>query len=258
MNDKKERIDLQAGHAGYLDNQPEPPEAHEALIPWLRAKCTTIPALLAAVDRLIDRYLTPPRNWADESLRSRLRRKSDTITWTRGDEGEQIRDTDCGWQRIYRVIYNHTWALRRPDMKELPRLEDDAYRGMVDIRNWLAANVRAEQPEANGREKPWADVTPGFILISEARTKHCDGPNVPTVGTLGKTHCRPDGEFDYMRKGQRRKVHEEQFAAYAERQGWTRAAVRKADALREAYKNSPQGRQEALRKQWKPEYPDSE
>jgi hypothetical protein len=103
---------------------------------------------------------------------------------------------------------------------------------------------------ANGREKPWDDKLTGFILIGQARTKYCDGPCVPTAPTLGRRHCRPEGEFDYMKNGPQRKVHETQFAAYAERQRWTKASVEGMRALVEAYDNSTQELQEKLKKRW--------
>jgi len=110
--------------------------------------------------------------------------------------------------------------------------------------------VESQAIPPNGREKPWDDKLAGFILIAKARTKYCDGPCVPTTRTLGRSHCTPDGEFDYMRNGRRRKVHETQFPAYAERQRWTRASVEGIKAVIEAYENSSQELQEKLKKQW--------
>ena len=103
---------------------------------------------------------------------------------------------------------------------------------------------------ANGREKPWDNRLAGFILLSTARTRYCDGPCAPTTPILGRSHCRVDGEFDYMKNGHRHKVHETQFAAYAERQRWTKAPVQGIKAIVEAYQNSPQELQEKLKKQW--------
>jgi len=108
----------------------------------------------------------------------------------------------------------------------------------------------ANEPQAggeNGREKPWDAKEPGFILISKAREKYCDGPTAPTLAVLGRDHCRPDGGFDYMRKGQRCKVHEDQFAAYVDRQAWTKAAVAKAKAFIKA-SETPRTRQAKLKK----------
>jgi hypothetical protein len=102
----------------------------------------------------------------------------------------------------------------------------------------------------DGREKPWDNKLAGFILISEARTRYCDGPRAPTTPTLGRSHCRLDGEFDYMTNGRRRKVHEAQFAAYAERRSWTKAPVQGIKAITEAYEDSSQELQEKLKKQW--------
>ena len=103
---------------------------------------------------------------------------------------------------------------------------------------------------SNGREKAWDGKLAGFILIAKARTKYCDGPGGPTTRTLGRSYCTPDGAFDYMKNGHRRKVQETQFAAYAERQRWTRASVEGIKAVIEAYENSSQGLQEKLKKQW--------
>lgn len=110
----------------------------------------------------------------------------------------------------------------------------------------------AESPAllSNGREKPWDDTLSGFILIAQARTKYCDGPCVPTTPILGRSHCRPEGEFDYMKNGSKRKVHETQFAAYAERRRWTRASVEAMRAVVDAYENSGQELQEKLKKKW--------
>ncbi len=113
-----------------------------------------------------------------------------------------------------------------------------------------SGSVESQAILSNGREKPWDDKLAGFMLIAKARTKYCDGPCVPTMRTLGRSHCRPDGEFDYMKNGRRRKVHETQFAAYAERQRWTKASVEGIKALIEAYENSAQELQEKLKKQW--------
>jgi hypothetical protein len=113
-----------------------------------------------------------------------------------------------------------------------------------------SGSIESQALLSNGREKPWNDKLAGFILISRARTKYCDGLGVPTTPTLGRSHCRPDGEFDYMRNGHRRKVHETQFAAYAKRQKWTKAPVEGIKALIEAYENSVQELQEKLKKQW--------
>jgi hypothetical protein len=113
-----------------------------------------------------------------------------------------------------------------------------------------SGSVESETLLSNGREKPWDNKLVGFILISQARTKYCSGPGVPTTPTLGRSHCRPDGEFDYMKSGHRRKVHETQFAAYAERQRWTKAPVEEIKAIIEAYENSAQELQEKLKKQW--------
>ncbi|MEN6429039.1 MAG: hypothetical protein ABFE13_27135 [Phycisphaerales bacterium] len=113
-----------------------------------------------------------------------------------------------------------------------------------------AGSVKSQALLSNGREKPWDNKRVGFILISKARTKYCDGPGVPTTPTLGRTHCRPDGEFDYMKNGHRRKVHETQFAAYAERQRWTKVPVQGIKAIVEAYEDSSQELQEKLKKQW--------
>jgi hypothetical protein len=103
---------------------------------------------------------------------------------------------------------------------------------------------------SNGREKVWDDKLAGFILLSQARAKYCDGPCAPTARTLGRSHCKPDGEFDYMQNGHRRKVRETQFAAYAGRRRWTRASAGGIKALLEAYENSAQELQEKLKKQW--------
>ena len=113
-----------------------------------------------------------------------------------------------------------------------------------------SGSVESQAILPNGREKPWDDKLAGFMLIAKARTKYCDGPCVPTTPTLGRSHCRPGGEFDYMKNGHRRKVHETQFAAYAERQRWTKASVEGIKALIEAYENSSQELQEKLKKQW--------
>ncbi len=113
-----------------------------------------------------------------------------------------------------------------------------------------SGSVESQAILSNGREKPWDDKLAGFMLIAKARTKYCDGPCVPTMRTLGRSHCRPDGEFDYMKNGRRRKVQETQFAAYAERQRWTKASVEGIKALIEAYENSTQELQEKLKKQW--------
>ena len=102
----------------------------------------------------------------------------------------------------------------------------------------------------NGREKPWDNRLPGFILITQARTKYCLGLCVPTTPTLGRTHCRPDGEFDYMKNGHRRKVHEAQFAAYAQRRRWTKTPVPGIKAIVEAYESTSQELQEKLKKKW--------
>jgi len=113
-----------------------------------------------------------------------------------------------------------------------------------------SGSVESQAIVSNGREKPWNDKRAGFILISKARTKYCEGPCVPTTPTLSRSHCRPDGEFDYMKNGHRRKVHETQFAAYAERQKWTKASVEGIKALIEAYETSSRELQEKLKKQW--------
>jgi hypothetical protein len=152
------------------------------------------------------------------------------------------------------------------DLPEVPIPADGRVVGLDDflrMEQWFltAAELTATEktpsgsvePQAilsNGREKPWDDKLAGFILIAKARTKYCDGPCVPTTPTLGRSHCRPDGEFDYMKNGHRRKVHETQFAAYAERQRWTKASVEGIKALIEAYENSSQELQEKLKKQW--------
>jgi hypothetical protein len=103
---------------------------------------------------------------------------------------------------------------------------------------------------SDGREKPWDNTMAGFILISMARTRYCSGPCAPTTPTLGRSHCRLDGEFDYMQNGRRRKVHETQFAAYAERQRWTQAPMKATKAIVEAYEGSSQELQEKLKKKW--------
>ena len=113
----------------------------------------------------------------------------------------------------------------------------------------LAGEADAIPVSTGGREKPWDNALAGFIFISKARKKYCDGPTVPTLAVLGRDHCKSDGEFDYMRKGQRRKVHEEQFAVYAERQGWTKAAIARAKAFLSA-SETPRTSQAKLRKQW--------
>ena len=152
------------------------------------------------------------------------------------------------------------------DLPEVPLPADGHAVGLNDFQRmeqWFLAvaeltttakapsgSVESQALLSNGREKPWNDRLAGFILISQARTKYCDGPGVPTTPTLGRSHCRPDGEFDYMTNGRRRKVHEIQFAVYAERQKWTKAPVEGIKALAEAYENSAQELQEKLKKQW--------
>ncbi len=111
-----------------------------------------------------------------------------------------------------------------------------------------AANT-AQMESKVSREKPWDDNLAGFILISKAREKYCDGPTAPTLPVLGRDHCKPNGEFDYMKNGHRCKVHEEQFAAYVEHQGWTKAAVARAKAFIAA-SEKPRTRQAKLRKEW--------
>ncbi len=152
------------------------------------------------------------------------------------------------------------------DLPEVPIPADGHVVGLDDflrMEQWFLTAARLTATEkapsgsadsqailSNGREKPWDDKLAGFMLIAKARTKYCDGPCVPTMRTLGRSHCRPDGEFDYMKNGRRRKVHETQFAAYAERQRWTRASVEGIKALIEAYENSVQELQEKLKKRW--------
>jgi len=121
---------------------------------------------------------------------------------------------------------------------------------LTAARQTPCGSAQSQAALSNGREKPWDSRLPGFILISEARTKYCDDSLAPTTPTLGKAHCRPDGAFDYMQNGRRRKVHETQFATYAERQKWTRAPVEAVKPILEAYAGSSQELQEKLRRQW--------
>lgn len=121
---------------------------------------------------------------------------------------------------------------------------------LIATRKALSGSGESQAIPSNGREKPWDNKLVGFILISTARTRYCDDPCAPTAPTLGKSHCRLDGEFDYMQNGHRRKVHETQFAAYAERQRWTKTPVQGTKAITEAYENTPQELQEKLKKQW--------
>jgi hypothetical protein len=111
-------------------------------------------------------------------------------------------------------------------------------------------SVESQALLSNGREKAWDNRLAGFILISKARAKYCNGPCVPTTSTLGGSYCRPDGEFDYMKNGHNHKVHETQFAAYAERQKWTQAPLEGIRAIVEAYEDSSQELQEKLKKKW--------
>jgi len=113
-----------------------------------------------------------------------------------------------------------------------------------------SGSARSQAAVLDGREKPWDNGLAGFILISEARAKYCAGPCAPTTPTLSRSHCRPDGGFDYMKNGHRRKVHEIQFAAYAERQRWPKASVEGTKAIVEAYEGTSQDLQEKLKKQW--------
>jgi len=158
-------------------------------------------------------------------------------------------------------VYYHDY-----DLPEVPIPADGHVVGLDDflrMEQWLltaaeltatkkapSGSVESQAIFSNGREKPWDNKLVGFILISKARTKYCDGPCAPTAPTLGKSHCRPDGEFDYMKNGQRRKVRETQFAAYAERQRWTKAPMEGIKAITEAYEKSSQELQEKLKKQW--------
>jgi hypothetical protein len=162
-------------------------------------------------------------------------------------------------QEVY--VYYHDC-----DLPEVPIPADGHAVGLDDflrMEQWfltaaeLTATQKAPSGEgesqaipSNGREKPWDNKLVGFIMISKARTKYCDGPCAPTTPTLGRSHCRPDGEFDYMKNGHRRKVHETQFAAYAERQRWTKAPVQGIKAIVEAYEENSQELQEKLKEQW--------
>ncbi|MDY0358109.1 MAG: hypothetical protein RBR19_19670 [Sedimentisphaerales bacterium] len=99
------------------------------------------------------------------------------------------------------------------------------------------------------REKPWDDNDTQFILISEARQKYCLSLGAPTLAVLGRDHCKPDGEFDFMRRGQRRKVHEQEFVAYADRRGWTRHSMIQAQAFIDA-SQKPRTRLGKARREW--------
>lgn len=121
---------------------------------------------------------------------------------------------------------------------------------LLASRKALSASAQSQAALSNGREKPWDNKLTGFIPISTARTRYCDDSCTPTTPILGRSHCRVDGEFDYMKNGHRRKVHEIQFAAYAERHQWTKAPVQGIKAVVEAYANTPQELQEKLKKQW--------
>lgn len=107
------------------------------------------------------------------------------------------------------------------------------------------------------REKPWDDNDTRFILISDAREKYCISLGTPTLAVLGRDHCKPDGEFDYMRKGQRRKVHEKEFVAYANRHAWTVHSVRQAQAFIEA-SQTPRTRLGKAKQKWDMDWPNSE
>jgi hypothetical protein len=151
------------------------------------------------------------------------------------------------WAKVDQLRLQTALRFVETDLKE--KCSDPQHERTPENPEPQAEKAEQTPPAPESREKPWDDKKPGFILISEARKKYCDGPMVPTLAVLGRDHCKPDGEFDYMRKGQRRKVHEEQFAACAERYGWTKAAVAKARAFIVA-SETPRTRQAKLRKRY--------
>ncbi len=154
MSDKKERIELRPGHTSYLKNGIDlrPHYASDVLIEHVRAKCTTIPALLAVVDNLIKRHSTLPHVG--------LAKDPSIITWTRGDESD--------WGPTYRAIYDRAVDLWQPGMTEPPQLENDAYPGMVAIKVWLKMNLQVKQPPVRSESLQLPAVEPETIRIPTA------------------------------------------------------------------------------------------
>ena len=139
---------------------------------------------------------------------------------------------------------------RREDSGELQR----TWQRVQHLPKPAPAPSPAVKNEGESREIPWDDDRADFILISQAQRDYCDGINVPSLGTLGRSYCKPDGEFDYMKKGQRRKVHKAQFKAFADSQGWTKEAIQKAKMLTKVWETSPEGQRERQRKQLRKKY----
>jgi hypothetical protein len=140
----------------------------------------------------------------------------------------------------------------------LPRPEPPALRNDADKGEGTQSETSEQSPTTN-REKPWDKSCKGFIHLGVARQRYCTSGKAPKVPCLSK-RCKPDGPFDYMRKrGKGARVHEQQFAAWAHEKGYTVQAVREAEALVVAHKNSPAGRMERLHKEndvnWQEEIP---
>jgi hypothetical protein len=104
---------------------------------------------------------------------------------------------------------------------------------------------------ANARTLPWEESRKGFIRLGVAKERYCTSGIAPkSLGTLSKK-CKPDGEFDYMRKpGKGVRVDEQQFAAWAAGEMYTLESVQAARPLLAIHDASPAGIQEQLHKMY--------